>query len=147
MLGAVAVIVLALRRLSSRLVRGPLEPIPAPDDVAAPPDDALEHERGLRSVVLRPGDEVAGHPSARSVVTVHYTGWTTDGQMFDSSVARGRPATFPLGGVIEGWRLGVPLMVPGEQRRFWIPAALAYEGGSGPQGTLVFDVELLAIVR
>ena len=65
------------------------------------------------------------------MVTVHYTGWTTDGKMFDSSVVRGTPATFPLDRVIAGWTEGVPLMVVGEKRRFWIPQNLAYQGQPG----------------
>ena len=87
------------------------------------------------------------HPTAQSRVRVHYTGWRAeDGEMFDSSVTRGEPATFPLSGVIPGWTEGVQLMVVGEKRRFWIPANLAYEGRPGPQGTLVFDVQLLEIL-
>ena len=79
---------------------------------------------------------------------MHYTGWKTDGSMFDSSVARGRPTVFPLYRVIAGWTEGLQLMVVGEKRRFWIPAKLAYEGKPDkPQGMLVFDVELLDIVR
>jgi peptidylprolyl isomerase len=65
--------------------------------------------------------------------------------MFDSSVARGEPTTFPLNGVIAGWTEGIQLMVTGEQRRLWIPEELAYKGKRGPQGMLVFDVELLEI--
>ena len=60
--------------------------------------------------------------------------------------ARGEPATFPLNRVIPGWTEGVQLMVVGEKRRFWIPEELAYKGKPGPQGTLVFDVELIDIV-
>ena len=78
-------------------------------------------------------------------MTVHYTGWTTDGKMFDSSVARGEPATFPLNGVIKGWTEGVQLMVEGEKTRFWIPEPLAYGGRRAPFGMLVFDIELLKI--
>ena len=84
------------------------------------------------------------------MVTVHYSGWTTDGEMFDSSVMRGSPATFGLGQVIPGWTEGVQLMVEGEKRRFWIPAKLAYgenPQGGAPAGTLVFDVELIKIGR
>jgi len=67
--------------------------------------------------------------------------------MFDSSVARGQPATFGLDEVIAGWTEGVQMMVEGEKRRFWIPGALAYDGKPGrPQGMLVFDIELLRIV-
>ena len=79
-------------------------------------------------------------------MTVHYTGWTTDGKMFDSSVQRGTPATFGLDHVIAGWTEGVQRMVPGEKCRFWIPESLAYAGQPGePQGMLVFDIELLHI--
>jgi len=77
---------------------------------------------------------------------VHYTGWTTDGKMFDSSVTSGRPLEMPLARVIDGWKEGLRLMVIGEKRRFWIPEALAYQGQPGaPAGTLVFDIELLDI--
>jgi peptidylprolyl isomerase len=65
--------------------------------------------------------------------------------MFDSSVASGQPATMSLDGVIKGWTEGVQRMVVGEKRRFWIPANLAYEGKDGPQGMLVFDIELIRI--
>ncbi len=102
-------------------------------------------DSGLASKVLEPGTG-ADHPKATSRVTVHYTGWTTDGKMFDSSVTRGQPATFALNQVIPGWTEGLQLMVVGEKRRFWIPEALAYQGQQGaPQGMLVFDVELLEI--
>ncbi|HVV51590.1 MAG TPA: FKBP-type peptidyl-prolyl cis-trans isomerase, partial [Polyangia bacterium] len=77
-----------------------------------------------------------------------YSGWTTDGKMFDSSVTRGEPATFPLKGVIPGWTEGLQLMTVGEKIRFWIPGNLAYDNSprpGAPHGTLVFDVELLAI--
>ena len=119
--------------------------LPAPDDVAAPPADAERTESGLASKVLQNGTG-SEHPDENDRVTVHYTGWTTDGNMFDSSVTRGRPATFPLNGVIAGWTEGVQLMVVGEKRRFWIPEDLAYGGRRGaPQGMLVFDVELLEV--
>ncbi len=121
------------------------EPPATPPDVAAPPADAERTASGLASKVLQRGTGTE-HPTATSTVSVHYSGWTTDGQMFDSSVARGRPATFPLNRVIPGWTEGVQLMVVGEKRRLWIPANLAYEGRPGaPQGMLVFDVELLEI--
>ena len=85
------------------------------------------------------------HPEAQDTVKVNYTGWTTDGKMFDSSVVRKEPATFPLDRVIAGWTEGVQLMVPGETRRLWIPEALASKGQRDPKGLLVFDVELLGI--
>ena len=118
--------------------------LPAPSDVSAAPSDAETTASGLASKVLETGSG-SEHPAATSNVTVHYTGWTTDGQMFDSSVTRGQPSTFPLDGVIRGWTEGVQLMVVGEKRRFWIPEELAYGGRRDPRGMLVFDVELIAI--
>ncbi len=120
-------------------------PVPAPTDVAAPPADAAKTSTGLASKVMKPGTGKV-HPKAEDLVTVHYTGWTTDGKMFDSSVARGQRATFPLNRVIAGWTEGVQLMVVGETRRFWIPEKLAYQGKRDPRGMLVFDVELFDIV-
>ena len=122
------------------------EPPTTPSDVAAPPANAQKTSSGLASRVLQAGTGSA-NPNATSQVKVHYTGWTTDGEMFDSSVTRGQPATFPLNRVIAGWTEGVQLMVVGEKRRFWIPESLAYQGRPGaPQGMLVFDVELLEIL-
>ena len=119
--------------------------IPAPPDVAAPPSDAQRTPSGLASKVLTPGHGTR-HPRPNSRVTVHYTGWTTDGKMFDSSVARNEPASFELDGVIRGWTEGVQMMVEGEKRRFWIPEDLAYGGAAGaPKGMLVFDIELIKI--
>jgi peptidylprolyl isomerase len=122
-----------------------LPPIPAPPDVAAAPADAQRTPSNIAYKVLAPGTGTR-HPRPNSEVTVHYTGWTTDGKMFDSSVAKGTPATFGLDAVIPGWTQGVQMMVEGEKRRFWIPAPLAYEGIPGrPQGMLVFDIELIRI--
>ncbi|MEC7522546.1 MAG: FKBP-type peptidyl-prolyl cis-trans isomerase [Myxococcota bacterium] len=119
--------------------------IPAPPDVAAPPADAERTESGLASKVLEAGTGDR-HPGPRDGVTVHYSGWRAEnGELFDSSVRRGRPASFTLDRVIPGWTEGLQLMVEGEKRRLWIPAALAYEGRPGPQGMLVFDVELLSV--
>ena len=119
--------------------------IPAPADVAAPPADATTTSTGLASKVLKPGTGT-NHPTARSRVRVHYSGWTTNGKMFDSSVARNEPISFGLNQVIAGWTEGVQLMVEGETRRLWIPEKLAYAGAPGaPKGMLVFDVELIKI--
>jgi peptidylprolyl isomerase len=121
--------------------------IPAPADVAAPPSDSQTTASGLASKVLKPGTGTV-HPALTDTVKVHYTGWTTDGKMFDSSVVRGTPISFPLNRVIAGWSEGVQLMVEGETRRLWIPAKLAYEGKPDrPQGMLVFDVELIKIEK
>src|SRR5260221_1610777 len=116
----------------------------APSDVKAPPADAKRTSTGLAYKTIAAGTG-AKHPSSGSEVTVHYTGWTTDGKMFDSSIVRGEPATFPLKGVIPGWTEGVQLMVEGERARFWIPQNLAYKGESPPYGMLVFDIELIKI--
>lgn len=120
-------------------------PTIAPLDVKEPPSDAHRTATGLAYKVLRTGRGMR-RPAAWSRVTVHYTGWTTDGKMFDSSVARGVPMTRSLEDVIPGWTEGVQLMVEGERTRFWIPESLAYKGEAGsPRGMLVFDVELIRI--
>ena len=119
--------------------------LPAPPDVAAAPPDAIVTASGLASKVLTPGLGTE-HPTLASTVKVHYSGWTPDGQMFDSSVVRGEPSSFGVTRVIRGWTEGVQLMVKGEKRRFWIPSALAYGENprpGAPRGMLVFDVELL----
>lgn len=118
-----------------------------PSDVQAPPTEAIKTASGLASKVLQAG-KGQQKPTATDTVTVHYSGWTPDGKLFDSSVKHGQPTSFPLNGVIKGWTEGVQLMVEGEKRRFWIPANLAYgenPGGGRPGGMLVFDVELLSI--
>jgi peptidylprolyl isomerase len=120
----------------------------APADVKEAPADAQKTASGLASKRLGPG-KGKEKPRPEDNVRVHYTGWTTDGVKFDSSVDRGEPADFPLGGVIKGWTEGLQLMVEGEKRRFWIPGDLAYgnkpTSGGTPFGTLVFDVELISI--
>jgi len=118
--------------------------IPPPPNVAAPPADAVKTASGLASKVITPGTG-KDHPAKDDVVTIHYTGWKTDGTQFDSSVARGKPASFPVARVIAGFSEGLQLMVPGEKRRLWIPEALAYKGAREPKGMLVFDIELLDI--
>jgi peptidylprolyl isomerase len=121
-------------------------PNKAPSDVKAPPADAKKTVSGIAYKVLKEGTG-GRHPKASDSVTVHYTGWTTDGKMFDSSVTRGQPTTFPLDGVIAGWTEGVQLMVEGEKARFWIPEKLAYKGERAPYGLLVFDIELIKIAK
>ena len=112
--------------------------------------DLVSTESGLQYVILKKGDG-AKPKGPESTVKVHYTGWTVDGNQFDSSVARGTPATFPLNRVIAGWTEGVGDMQLGEKRKLIIPYALAY-GERGrppvipPKALLVFDVELLEIV-
>ena len=105
---------------------------------------------GLQYVVEKEGE--GAQPTAEDEVTVHYTGKLIDGTVFDSSVSRGEPATFPLNRVIPGWTEGVQLMKEGGKYTFYIPSDLA----SGPQGvpnaipphsTLIFEVELIKVVK
>ena len=129
------------------LPRNPNPPstVAAPADVAAAPVDAARTPSGVWHKVLKVGTG-AEHPTEDDTVVVHYSGWTTDGKMFDSSVVRGVPIRLSLSQVIQGWRDGVRLMVKGETRRLWIPEHLAYQGRANmPHGMLVFDVELLDI--
>lgn len=104
---------------------------------------------GLQYKVLKAGKGTKS-PKATDTVKVHYHGTLIDGTVFDSSVDRGEPISFPLNGVIPGWTEGVQLMKEGDKFQFTIPSNLAYgeqgAGGKiGPNATLVFDVELLAI--
>jgi peptidylprolyl isomerase len=121
--------------------------IPAPNDVAAAPADATQTDSGLAYKILEAGSGTE-NPSATANVEVHYTGWTTNGEMFDSSILRGQTTSFPLDRVIPGWTEGLQLMKAGDKARFWIPGNLAYgeeDNGSGrPFGLLVFDVELIS---
>ncbi len=128
-----------------------IEPPKAPEvpaDLTAPPEDALVTASGLRTKVLRRGTGKR-QPDRTDRVLVHYSGWTQDGQLFDSSIMRGEPTAFGVDEVIPGWTEALQLMVEGEQRRVWIPANLAYgdepKQGGAPAGPLVFDVELIEI--
>jgi FKBP-type peptidyl-prolyl cis-trans isomerase len=126
-------------------IPGAKKQLPAPPDVAKPPADAQKTAKGVSYKVLSKGKGGA-KPTATDTVEVHYTGWTTDGKMFDSSVTRGKPTKFPLNRVIPGWTDGLQVMSEGDKVRFWIPEEMAYKGRPGaPQGMLVFDVELLKV--
>ncbi len=105
-------------------------------------------ESGLQYEVLSEGDGAV--PAVTDTVSVHYVGSLIDGTVFDSSVKRGAPATFPVNGVIAGWTEALQLMKVGSKYRLTIPSGLAYgERGAGqaigPHATLIFDVELLGI--
>jgi FKBP-type peptidyl-prolyl cis-trans isomerase len=122
-----------------------IHPPSTPADVAAPPADATKTPSGLAYKILAPGSGTV-HPRKRDKVLVNYSGWTTDGKMFDSSIVKGEPLEFSLEQVIPGWVEGIQLMTEGEKVRFWIPQKLAYKGEAGmPSGMLVFDVELIKI--
>jgi len=105
-------------------------------------------ESGLQYEVITPAE--GAKPAATDTGTVHYKGTLIDGTEFDSSIARGQPATFPLNRVIKGWTEGVQLMSVGSKYRFYIPSDLAYgpRGAGpkiGPNSALIFEVELLSI--
>lgn len=105
-------------------------------------------ESGLKVAQVVPG--TGKSPVATDNVTVHYTGRLTDGTVFDSSVSRGEPATFPLGAVIPGWTEGLQLMQEGGTTVFYLPSAIAYgERGAGdiikPGDDLIFEVQLLKV--
>jgi FKBP-type peptidyl-prolyl cis-trans isomerase FklB len=119
--------------------------------------DFLEENKKKPGVVALPSGlqyeilvEGAGpRPAATNKVTCHYHGTLIDGTVFDSSVRRGQPATFPLNGVIKGWTEGVQLMPAGSKWRFYIPPHLAYgdrqvSAQIGPNSALIFDVELIS---
>lgn len=109
----------------------------------------FETSTGLQYQILVKGSGDT-KPSATSTVKVHYHGTLTDGSVFDSSVERGEPISFPLNRVIKGWTEGLQLMSEGDKYRFYIPASLAYgnqSAGSVPPGSvLIFEVELLNIL-
>lgn len=103
---------------------------------------------GIQYEVLKAGN--GKKPKATDTVTVHYTGKLIDGKVFDSSVERGQPATFPLDGVIKGWTEILPMMKVGSKWRVVIPPELAYGAHGagaaiGPNETLIFEIELLGI--
>ena len=111
-------------------------------------DGVVTLPSGLQYEVLAEGDGAT--PGRRSTVVVHYSGTLIDGTPFDSSIERGRPATFPVNRVIAGWTEALQLMRVGDKWRLFIPADLAYgDKGVGPiiapGSTLIFEVELLEV--
>jgi len=112
-------------------------------------DEVTVTESGLQYEVLATGD--GEKPTATNTVRTHYHGTFINGDIFDSSVDRGQPAEFPVGGVIAGWTEALQLMTEGSKWRLYVPYNLAYgergsQGAIPPYATLVFEVELLAIV-
>lgn len=112
-------------------------------------DGVVTLPSGLQYKVLKEGN--GRKPKATDQVKCHYEGMLIDGTLFDSSVQRGEPATFPLNGVIAGWTEGLQLMQEGAKYRFFIPYHLGYgERGAGqaipPFAALIFDVELIAVI-
>jgi FKBP-type peptidyl-prolyl cis-trans isomerase len=144
--------------LAQELGEAPAPAGPCPERNAA---NVLENPRaavhrtalGLAYCILSEGPPGVV-PGSEDTVRVHYTGWTIDGDMFDSSVERGEPLDLPLNGVIRGWTEGLRVMTPGDKARLWIPGNLGYgqrepgaPPGTPPKGTLIFDIELLGVVR
>jgi FKBP-type peptidyl-prolyl cis-trans isomerase len=125
------------------------QPAPAAPGASAQAGDMVTTASGLKYQVLTKGTGTVS-PKATDTVKVHYHGTLLDGTVFDSSVQRGEPISFPLNGVIPGWTEGVQLMKVGDKFKFVIPPNLAYGERSPspkipPNSTLVFEVELLGI--
>ncbi len=140
-----SIVWIAAAFLLTACVNNPYRP---PFDVAAPPSHAVKLPDGLAYRVLKTGTG-SEHPTLGSTITVNYTGWTTDGRKFDSTLnpdGSTSPATFPLKKLIQGWQEMLPHMTKGEKVRVWIPGRLAYDNRNrpgAPHGMLVFDIELL----
>jgi peptidylprolyl isomerase len=126
-----------------------VKPLVCPPFAKSAPGAARKLPSGLEIEVLKDG--TGRSPKIGEPVTVHYTGWLTDGTLFDSSFSTGAPATFQLGRVIQGWNEGLQLMKEGGQARLTIPGALAYgpsgnpQAGIAPNTTLIFYVELIKV--
>ena len=112
-------------------------------------DGVMTTPSGLQYQVLSEGAAGGASPAESDTVSVHYEGTLIVGTVFDSSIQRGQPISFPLNGVIPGWTEGLQLMSVGDKYRFFVPAELAYgangAGPIGPNSTLIFEVELLGI--
>ena len=111
-------------------------------------DGVITTASGLQYTVIKEG--TGKSPKATDTVVCHYEGFLTNGTVFDSSIQRGEPASFPLNGVIAGWTEGLQLMKEGGKNRFFIPYHLAYgeAGAAGsipPYAALIFDVELIEV--
>lgn len=117
---------------------------------ATPPQDARILGSGVAQKVLRAGTGKV-HPDAGSIVRVEFTGFRADGTEFDSSKSKGKPQVYELPKVVRGLSIAIQHMVPGDRCRFWIPADVAYGESPDdvrlPAGPLVFEIELLNIVR
>lgn len=147
-MSALALCLLALPSIALADPNNTAQPgaLPPPPHVSGPPANATRTASGLSYLVLARGTG-STRPTRSDRVVVHYTGWTTDGRMFDSSVTRGEAATFPVSGVIAGFAEALELMVTGQRVRVWIPESLAYQGRPGPPaGMLVFEIELIRIL-
>jgi len=126
------------------------------DDTTLPPTPSVAAPNkaralgSLRALTLKPGSGNT-YPNGGSMVLLHYAGWTTDGSLFDATFTDGKPKVIDLSRAISGWSTAVQSMVVGERTQFWIPADEAYGANPGnkalPAGDLIFEIELLRIVR
>jgi FKBP-type peptidyl-prolyl cis-trans isomerase len=124
-----------------RIIQAP----PTPSDLRPPARGALKLPHGVFMQVLKPGSG-SSHPSVTSWLTLDYTGWTSDGKLFESTVLAGHPRLVLLGATLPGWQDALKTMVVGEKVRLWVPAAAAYgeEPDKGlPAGDLIYDVEIV----
>ena len=125
-----------------------LRPHPTPENLTAAPEDAAANPSGVASKVIKAGTGEA-KPKPTDNVQVHYTVWTTDGKVVDSTLPNERPKILPLKRTVKGFTEGVQMMVEGETRRIWVPTNMAYGAApppTAPEGMLVFEVELLKIL-
>ncbi len=124
-----------------KIIKRP-RPLPAPEDVSGPPRGAKRLHSGI---AWRPLERGKGHhhPRPTDTVQVHYTRWTPDGKMIDSSLGSGQPTTMRVNSMGPAWTEALRLLVPGGKGRFWMPAALV--SWAGPATTVVYDIELVAI--
>ena len=129
-------------------LRAILKAPPTPDDLSAPPADAVKTPSGLTYKILKNGNGNT-HPSLNNNVLLHFSCWTEKGRLFESTVMAGHPALIKLGTAVASWREALPRMVVGDKARLWVPAALAYGEAPAnrfhPPGDLVYDIELLAV--
>jgi FKBP-type peptidyl-prolyl cis-trans isomerase len=113
-----------------------------------PPPEAQRTADGLASLLLQSGTGNV-HPEPQDIVEVHYVGWS-QGKVFANSIERHAPTQFEVSSAIRGWSEGVALMVEGEKRRLWIPEKLVYGDRptpSAPRGDLIFDMQLLKVIK
>jgi peptidylprolyl isomerase len=128
------------------IIKG-LPKLPAPLDVAKAPKDANRLDGGISYKTLTKGTSQE-RPRAWDRVAIHYTGWTSDGTLVESSRGSERAAIFDVDKVMPGWRTVLPLLSIGESARVWLPEAQAYQGrGNKPKSPVVFDLELVSIER
>jgi len=121
--------------------------LPPPPDVAAAPSDATRTSSGLAYKLLSQGGG-GDKPNAWDRVKLHFTGWTSDGTMLETSSHEGRPSVFDVGKVMPGWQEALPLMAAGDRARVWLSGALARQDhASEPKGNVVYDLELVSVER